>query len=397
MLFICAAILIFTFIIVDYTYLSPLSHYNQGEEAFASGDYSNAEKHYSAAGNFRDAAEKQALSISIQHYTNAENAFSSEDYQEAIRGYAFSGGYLDANAKINIAHYAAGEKHLADQRYVEAAQEFHSAADYNNSYQRILEIGMVLLDKELYLDAKTVFLLLPDETGTAYVDYAEGMGYLDCGSYDLALRKFESASKANIAEIPAKINACKLLEAEDFWKEGYLASAQKIYSELPRDFSYDGISVSSRIDLLNKYSSFVNICGKWRATGDCIATVRQVSKDYDDWHEWTSTFSDPSDYLTIICIINDDGTVTISGTAEYCRHTRYSSLSAYLNLQNKWTKFSKTVSSVPNNMSIEDHVVLTYSGGKFGLSYSYTDKSVSMYFDYVYKTNYTYGTREEVY
>ena len=105
---ICAAILIFTFIIVDYTLSFASPHYNQGEEAFASGDYSNAEKHYSV-GEFRDAAEKQALSISIQHYINAENAFSSEDYQEAIRGYAFSGGYLDANAK-SISHIMRQEK-----------------------------------------------------------------------------------------------------------------------------------------------------------------------------------------------------------------------------------------------------------------------------------------------
>lgn len=413
---------------VDKAALSELAqYYFEGETAFSNSDYAVAIEKFTLAGDYRDALAQKEQSVLAKHYSDGEAAFNGGDYQAAITEFTNAGNYRDAADQIICATYSMADQFYADGRYLEAAQVFSTVSDYEDSADRSFACAKQLLDDKQYTDAAEAFSYTSGNDSIKYQKYAIGMDLFAKKDYVSAMDAFKAASnvenaaemytqatylqgkvlfgkkdyasaKSYFTKVPdysdAEVmrSACDLYRAEEQYKKGYLNTAQDIYNTLPSDFEYGGISVADRLATLKKYSNFVAMCGKWKATGDCEIESRQTSRSYGSWDAWTQTWTNPSQYLSITCVINGDGTVTVSGSAEFYRFTNYSSLGAYVNASTKTVSFTKTMSSVPNRSEVATNFTLTYSGGSYKAVYKLVDDTESVYFRYTYTSEYTYGS-----
>lgn len=428
---IAAAIAVVTFFI-------PNSHYSNANKLFASESFAEAAQEYIAAGDFRDAAmkaeEANVMAAKKQNYETAQKALETGNFQEALICLQAAVGYRDAAEQLNDVGYNYGMTLMENKEFLAAAQAFAVLGDFSDAKDQIFTCGKALLDAESYADAAEAFNLMGTDQGGAYCTYANAMTMLADNEYMNAVSLFEAVSDVEDAATrigecyylqgkklldkgeykEAKeyfkkagdykgakkmINACTLVEAETYWKKGYLNKAQALYKKLPSDFKYDGVSVSKRLSLLKKFSNFVKLCGKWQAKGDCKATVRQIYKRTGSWDEWTTTFTNPRDYVTITCTISDKGKLTMKGTASYDRHTKYSSLSSLLRTTGDSAsfKYSTTKNKVPSKIKINSKETLSISGTKFTLKYAYTNKNESISFSYRYTSTWKYSKRIEKY
>jgi len=408
-----------------------VAYYSLGMQLFDEGNFAGAAEAFENAGDYSDAEAKVVLSQKAEAYQNGLLALDDGAYTKAVDFFIAANDYSDAAVKISESYYAYGEQLLSEQKYVQAAKAFSAAGEYSDAVQQISFIGHELIDNQDYEGAVTVFSLLADAASQAYCTYAKGMSALIAKDYLTAIEllkdvqsvedgseryleanykqgqvcfrgKKYAAARDYYVEAGAykdadyMITACDFMTAEDFMAAGYLNSAKALYESLPDDFSYNDISVSSRIALLKKYKVFVEMCGKWKATGKCPISTKEITSYY--WSMWISDNRDPDEYITVTCVINSDGTVTVSGKAQYTYFTNYADSKYDLNLYFANTVFTVTLSAVPSNTAIADNVVLTFSKGKFTLKYLYTESyTAGSYLKYVYKSTYTYSTKVEDY
>ncbi len=205
-------------------------------------------------------------------------------------------------------------------------------------------------------------------------------------------------------------NIGKFIEAEEFYKKGYLNSAQDIYKTLPNDLKVNGITVKSRLDTLKKYSVFVKMCGKWKTT--------KYRYDVDDIYKrtgrntgWYNDGDSANRYLTVTCVIKDNGKVTVSGTVEFACYTNYSTYTSSLDSKVFDSDFSKDVSLPSNgqvsisfvtydftrsNSTLTDNQKIVFNGNTFTHALNMTH-NYSIYYYLRFKTNETFGTRVEKY
>jgi tetratricopeptide (TPR) repeat protein len=377
--------------------------------------------------------------IPKNHYTNASTAFSIGQYELAAEEYLLAGEYQDSPARaaeaVLAGYYAKGDSLFTSDNYVDAASQFLLANNYSDSADRIFECGTALIRDGNYAEASLIFSYLETQEATDYMYYAaamknlvegnyadaienfsycsnvedaderlkeanllRGKELLDSNDYESALKYIEAADGYGDAEILS--NACVLLEAEHYMSIGYLNSAKETYETLPEDFTYHDVAVSERLALLDEYSGFVAMCGKWRASGDQSCYSKQIwCSDTSYWDEWETTFTDPYDFLELTCIILDDGTVDIKGSAEYSIPTNYSSLSSLLRQSSKTSSISTNRSTIwpAEYVSINDNTSLWYEDGEWWLKYYKYDSSSSINFDYKYTSYWHYGTLVESY
>ena len=428
---ICAVVALAAFAVFCITWLHPYLRYQSAEDAFANGDFALAQEQYIAAGDFEDAAAKAVLANKAMHYSNAEQAFSNGDYilahdefilagdyedaenraaesilanhyalglatlseknyDIAIQEFVRADGYSDSADKINEAYYCMGGELLQAKKYDEAAEVYHNSNGYGDASVKLMEVGKALLDSKKYADAAEAFSWSNEKDALDYTNYAKGMDSFSNKEYADARTIFTKTNAENAAQM---VMACDLMLAEESLKAGDLNAALKKYKALPEDFEYGNVNVSQRLGLLNKYSSFVAICGKYNASKNYIET-RNVYKRTGSWDSWYYDNSNvlPGE-LTIRCIPNDDGTMTITGTVSFYRFTDYSSLSAYCDVTNTTKKFTiKGVTSIPSSSSIDSNTTLKYTNGEFSISYSVQD-NYSAYFYNVYSSSVTYGKK----
>lgn len=402
--------------------------YADGEAAFALGDYAGAEGYFNSAGEYLDAAARALESVAAAHYTEGVRLYDEGEFEAAATEFGAAEDYLDAKDRQQRAFADLGDE-LSGAGEQLAAARAYSTAGMDDS---VFACGRALLSAGEYDDAETVFMLVPTADGAAYAALAAGKAAMAGERYADAITCFAEAGSAEDAEelyLEANymyagvylengdyantaqyftaageydgaadgLNACTLLEAEYELGRGYLNTAKALYQSLPNDFTYGSISVSERLALLKKYARYAEMCGKWRATGDCMIYTRQTHDSTGLWYEWYNTYTSPSQYLTVTCVINDDGTVTMAGTVEYTCYTNYSSRSASLDVKRQSVSYSKITSALPNNLQLASNVKLTFSGGVFKMTYVKTVDNVSAYFTYRYTSKYTFGTLVETY
>ena len=420
------------------TFFIPNGHYSNANKLFASENFSEAAKEYLEAGDFKDAAAKaeeaNMMAAKKQNYETAQKALEAGNFQEAMGCLQAAAGYRDANELLTEVGYEYATSLLENKEYLAAAEAFGMLGEFEDAKDQIFTCGMALLEEKAFDAASQAFNLMGNEQGSKYCTYAnaramlankeylnavslfeavadvedaatrikecyfkQGKKLLDKGDYKEAKTYFKKADDYKDAK--KMINACTLVEAETYWKKGYLNKAQALYKKLPSSFKYDGVSVSKRLSLLKKFSNYVKLCGKWQAKGSCKATVRQIYKRTGSWDEWTTTFDNPNDYVTITCTISDKGKLTMKGTVSYRRHTTYSSLSALLKttVDGGSFKYSTTSNKVPSTIKVSGKEKLSISGTKFTLKYNYTDKSESINFNYKYTSTWKYSKRVEKY
>lgn len=326
---------------------APFSIYARANRNLSNGNFVQAVQLYQSILDYKDSITK----CNEAYVGIIENFIENDQYEEAL---AILEG-VEIDNKETYSYYLQGLKCFAEKDYASAIDNWNDAGDFK--------------------DAKT-------NLNEAYYLYAEQK--MNEEEYESA--KWLYSKTEGKEDVDEKIKNCELMIAEDAYKDGDLPKAQELFSALPKKLTYNGISVDKRLKLLKKNDKLVKLCGSWKGTnGTC--SVRQIYKSTGSWDEWTCDYTD---YLTIKCILNDDGTFTIKGKAKFYVYTNYSSLSYLLDTDEKTVSFSKTGKTIPETLYSNSNTTLKYNGSSFVLNHDYTNPNYSINFTYRFKSSVTY-------
>ena len=274
------------------------------------------------------------------------NVFAETDY-EGAEGYE---------------KYASGMKNYTSGNYYAAALYFRDASGVEDSYDLLVESS-----------------------------YYCGVDKLEGGAYEAARDYFITASGYEDANA-LKLD-CDLMLAEEAFRDGNLYTAQTAFRNLPDDMEYNGVSAAERLALLEQYSEYVNICGEWQVTSGTMQTIQSGTYFTDGWSYEFSPTRD-NDTVTIRCVIHDDGTVTIHGSARYMVFTNYSSIRDLVRTSDRIYNFTIDVTSLSEEWRIRDTATMTYRDGAFHIIDVETDTPYSRITE-TYTTDITFGELPE--
>lgn len=296
------------------------------------------------------------------HYFDGESAFESGDYETAISCYEKAEGFLDSEDKMEEAHYKYAEELFDDEEYNDAALHYAEVKDHKDSEEKIFECGELLIDEGDYSSACAVFELLDSDGAEQAKNYAEGMQSFESGTYTDARTKFISAGDYSDAVVMS--DACYLMQAESYAKNGNFEDALAYYKKTPEGFKYDGISASERIGTIENNRAVIDLAGTWKPT----STHTRSSNGYMYWyHEQILS----SEYMTITCKMDDYGDLVLSGTVYYPLLPEYSDITEDSRPTIKSAYFYLTeVTSVPTKITVDDNSSLTYDNGNYKFYYS---------------------------
>lgn len=410
---------------------TPEAKYHKAEKAFEDGNYEKAVKYYSAVGDYEDAAEKLIEAEQANHHAKGLKLMEEEAYEEAKGELKEAQGYQNSDDLIKECCYKIAQGYVDEGDYISAAASFKDAKDYEDANDRILSLGQELVTAENYEDAVTVFEYATNWPSDPYAQYANGMVNLASKNYSQAAEYFERSgdildakSQFNEAEYlyasdqfdekkystaqavfrriseykdsAELMNACGLLAAQEEIDKGNLNAAKVLLEPLASEYSYNGVSVSSLLDTLNANERWLAVCGKWSNTsGEASTNCKARNYSYDGG-TWTNTLEPGTYTIDIKCILNNDGTVTVSGTGSIIVFTNWSTIQMGLDYDRNYSiSFNKTIpaSDFGTQISINDYTKITLGTDKITVNYSETDDNSTVNFVYYYNTNVTYGTK----
>ena len=290
------------------------------------------------------------------NYDKGVDAYKAKKYAAAIEYFNKADGFSDSEKYLKKCNYRAGMDELENGFYYEAAEYLKSAGNYK--------------------DAKI------------NLKYCRAVIKLEDGDYSDAYNDF--VELGDFRESKYMMNACSLMEAEEYYQDGDLEFAQELYEDLPKMFKYNGITVKDRLDLLKKYEDFFGLCGN-HSLADSYMEVKQTHDSTGIWENWYS--EDPGGELYLECRILDNGKLHITGTASFWIYTEYSSLESIVSDHEyyKTVYIDETVSSMPNNLEIGEYTKMTVSGDKIKINYYNYSPNEDVYFTYLYKTDMTFN------
>ena len=336
----------------------PAVTYNAAMKALAAGEYEAAVAKFETLVDYKDSSEK----IKEACFGYGKELVAAEYFDTAITMFENADGF---DSSIAYKEYATGRKNLNDKKYSDAITCFTKAKDIEDGSIRLQEANYLLGDERF-----------------------KNKSYSDAIKYYTAAGNYKDAAD--------KVNASNLMTAEDKLKNGFLNEAKAILLKLPTDYSYNGISVKGRLEMLESHKALVNACGKWTASYNYIET-RNVYKRDGSWDSWYYDTVLPGQSITIKCRMNNDATFTIEGTVTFERFTDYSSLSSLCNPTTTTKQFAfEKVNGISTSYSLDNNTTLKYSNGTFSISFSEKD-NYSSYFYNLYKSSVTFGTRSETY
>lgn len=304
------------------------------------------------------------VAVPSMRYADAKQAMKEGDYSRAIE--LFGESKKDDFEKY--ISYCNGMIQLQSGEYLsqkDAVESFKESSGIEDSDQRV---------KEAYYRLGVNRLEAAD-VSTASDYFSKADGYED------------SAAKKEYCD-----NAEKLVKAEKEYDDGNLGGAQKAFGELPADFEYDGISVASRLEALSSNQSLVDLCGTWSSTSSS-ATTKQIWVAGDGRYEYWDWDDFGIQSMKVKCVINDDGTLTISGNVPYDYPINFSTISAALRTSSDSIDFSQTGSSIPEVLYDDGETKLTFDGSAFRLSYYKYSDNESINFDYEYSSEYVFDNK----
>lgn len=338
--------------------------------------------------------------LQAKAYLDGDTAAARGDYAAALESFLTAGQYQDAPQRAEEAqrgvYYTEADALFTQGNYTTAAETFENARGFSDTEERILECGKALLKAEDYESAAGVFARSQAENAEKYESYASACEMMGKGEYSKAQELFTAAG--TVENAPEMYNTCVFLEAEDdVLIKGHLNSAKALYEQLPADFSYNGKTAAGRLAQLEKFKSFVELCGVWKAA-NMDASVRQTHVSTGLWDQWDGNGWNYTMELT--CTLNDDDdTANITAKANCWTYTNFSSLSKYLKYSDTSCTFHYTGTRVPGKMDYSlsfnyeytGHLTIK-SGKKFALDYQILDRNSSLNFNYLYKSFGTYDT-----
>lgn len=405
----------------------PETQYKKAEKAFETGKYEKAVKYYTAAGDYEDAAEKLYQAECATHYEVGVALMDKEDYMTAREELKASEKFEDAEDLIKRCEYNIGLEYLDNKDYENAAVYLKSSQyeDYND---KILQIGKTLVEDGNYATAVKVYDNAQNTGNDDYAQYAQGMvslskkEYADAADYfklagdildaedqykeaqynnasnSFSSKKYQTAKTA-FSNIPGYKDAddlaiaCDLMMGKQDMADGKLNAAKDILESLPKDYSYENVSVSSLLDQLNSNSNWVAVCGKWISTsGEASANCKSNISSYDGG-TWTATYDEGDHSLNINCILNNDGTVSITGKGAILVLTEWSTVRIGVKYDTDYPiNFEKKVNSADfgKAIQIDEYTTLTMGKDKLAVKYYNKDKDSTIHFYYTYTANVSY-------
>lgn len=403
--------------------------YSLGDEAFTNGDYQLAVQKFTEANGYNDSVVKLTEAQKAVDYQEGQASYDAGDYLTAAELFISAGDYSDASLKVSDSYYMYANKLKDDGDYVNAS-DYYVLSEKDDIRDVIFECGTSLLVQELYDDAVYVFgLLEDDEECCNYMNYSQGMSYMNSNHYTLAISSFSNSggvedsdeqykeanyqaglvnigsgdltsARTELGRIPGYkeadyyLEVCDLLDAEECYDNGYLNSALSMFEALPEDLEYDGISVSERINTINSHSSFLSLCGVWEFEEGSMETYRDFSYTYDGWSgDLANNSAQPT--FTMGCIINDDGDVTVNVNTSFKIFTNFNSYQEFLETDTKRINYSETFTNAPYSIQLDDYTTISISSGVVNLTYSKT-VTPSTYYSETMKTTVKFSLLESV-
>ncbi len=342
----------------------PQFKYSQAESAFESGNYDAAISGFDELGDYSDAASRKTLAEQAKSYTEGASALAEQRYSDAIAAFEAAGDYEDAADQLteakNARAYEDADTNASKENWADAGKGFMNIQGYKDSTKRAADCAEQLIGAEDY--------------GTAYNILRQlGGDYADRASY-----ASDMSSKAD-----------QVTKAERDISNGSLADARDIYNGLPDDFSYKGTSVATRKSQLNAASGAIDVCGVYRSADPCQLDVTQTSKSTGAAYYWTGDGVNSNCQLKVTGKLNDDGSVTLSGTATFGRYTNFSINSSLLRGDFVSKDFSITTTGAPGDVPVDDETSLRYDGA-WHLNWKTVVTNHDLYFNYTYTASYTY-------
>ena len=390
-------------------------NYKLASDAMLTEDYATAVEKFSLIPGYLDADEKLVLAQTCYHYQQGGELFEAGDYLSAAEQFALVSDYQDAAIKETDCYYAYASATEASGDYAAAAEYYGMASDKEDSAERIYYCGRALIEAGNYSEAADVLADTDFEDAADWRWYALGWSTYESGNYSAAENYFRSSSgiedsdsmridsayHAGIDKIESgeyddakayfeissgyedsdeMILNCRLMLAEEEYDKGNLNSARDAFLELPEDLVYNDISVSERLATLEEYSEYVDLCGRWESTSGTMTSARYMTYTSSGW---TLDIED-NYYITIRCVIEDDGSITIKGSISYDVFNGYSSVRDYMIYYWDHRSYDFTIEdvSLSDTWDIRSTATLSYSNGSFHMV------------DFVEDTPYS-GTREE--
>ena len=327
------------------------------------------------------------------HYFKANSALNAADYVTAISEYELAENFFDAKSKLNDAHYLYAEELYKDENFYDSALQYKKVKGYADTKDKLVECGTELLENKEYKDALKVFDMVKTDKVDKLKNYASAMESFNDKEYEKAKKGFKAAEGYNNSE--ELINACDFLIAEEHLKNSKFEQAKTIYVNLPEGFTYNGISSTDRITLLNNSQDLLNAMGRWTVSDYCVESrdVYVISGSSNSW-TWTPDTSDLTDQmLELSCKINSNGAFDINVEVSFYKCDYYSYLSDDYPSEITHEFFTiSDVTSIPASYMIDDYTTLNYSDGVFSISYFERDNSTTYLYS-VYSSSVTYGNR----
>ncbi len=452
---ICSVALVTAVVLLIILKIVPEKHYNKAQEYYDSGDYLLAEEEFTVAGKYGDSEKMAVLSHKAALYQDAETALASLDYAAAVSLFKEAGDYMDSGERALSACSDWADYAFANEDYETAYRLYLDMEDSSNkriecgkglieqgNYELALEVftpisnsytayteALLALENEEYLDAIDALarannidgaLSLQDEAyygqaekymeegeyGKASVYYGNAGRYLDApekkkeADYQKGIKFFNQKKYIDAFEVFRSLAEYKdsqeyydnseLMYAEKLYNDGCLNEAE-IHFENQTGREYDNVSADARLETLNKYSAFVEVCGDWKASHGYMQT-KDITGGYS-----TGWNIDSDDYRRILtdcsvhiqCHIEND-TVRMCVTYSYFRYTNFSVVADLLNreLRENYVEIDN-LTSFGSSINLSDYETLRFSNGELYIDYLQTATPVA-YSKEEYKSNYTY-------
>lgn len=406
---------------------TPSVKYAIAEKAYASEKYEKAVKYYTELGDYEDAPKKLADATTLNHYTNGMKLFDEDKYKDAEKEFKEVEKYKDSKEMMKKCNYNLGKQYLEKKDYLKAAEAYKNAYGYEDSYDKLVEIGSQFIETKDYENAKTVFAYVEDKS---YQYYVQAMIDFESEEYEKASVNFNRAGDIYDAEekcvesqyrnaqqlVKAEkytdaarilgsisdyedaanmLNTCNLFVAKDYIAEGSLNKAQTILQSLPADFVSEDMSAADLNAKLTGNSAWLAVCGKWKLTsGQAKSTSVSKSSGRSQW--WTADMTPDSLELDIHCGINDDGSIHVTGNGSFITITNFSTVSSLLDTEVRKFKIDQNVTSM-SGIVVDEYTTMSVGGDGVTVSYQCVDENDNLYFTYTYTANCTYGNRTTSY
>ncbi len=424
---IAASLTVFCIGTVTYIDSKPEKRYEKAEKAFEKGNYEKAVRYYTAAGDYEDAAEKLQKAEYASHYKKGVDFLDDEDYMSARDELNLAGDFEDAADLIRRCDYNIGLSYLENEDYENAA-EFLKASQYEDYNDKILEIGKSLVESGDYSTAVKIYNNAKNTGTDHYAQYAYGMvslgkkKYAQAADYFSAAGDFKDAGNqyleaqynnakelftakkyneaktafskaAGYKDADNLVNTSGLMVAKYDMAEGNLNAAKKELELLPLDCSYEDIDAASLLNLLDSNSDWVSVCGNWiSVSGEASANCRSNITSYNGG-TWTSDYNEGDYNLNISCVINNDGTVSVTGKGAILVLTEWSTIRIGVKYDEDYSiNFDKKISATDfgKPIQIDEYTTLTLGKDNLSVKYYNRDSNASVHFVYTYTSNVSY-------